>query len=102
MINIPKTAEEMKSIIEAAFKNAREDAASSAYDRAVCIKAISTANDVFMAIPVAGSAEDYFQTVYQELTTLQKSYNDPDGEYTNGKAMIGSLLGEIYLLVKIE
>ncbi|MBT6275454.1 MAG: hypothetical protein HOI95_15120 [Chromatiales bacterium] len=70
-------------------------AQSSEYDRSVVISAIAPARAVINAVAVEGSAYDYGQQVITALDSLRDGYNDPDGEYTNGRGPLGSLAGGI-------
>ena len=88
----------MNNLIEHAFNKARDNAHASEYDRGVCILAISRAYDVFATIPIRGEPEDYLNSVKVAISNFQDNYNDPDGEYTNGTAIIGTLLSHLYQL----
>ena len=85
----------MNHEIEIAFSKARQSAASSEYDKSVCVRAIAVAYDTASGIPIKGESISYLNTIIEELVKLKQGYNDPDGEYTNGSAMIGTLIGFI-------
>ncbi len=70
-------------------------AANSQYDQGVCVNAISVARKTIMAVPADLSPGDYKAQLLQDLTALFVDYHDPDGEYTSGKGVIGSLLDDI-------
>ena len=70
-------------------------ACESEYDRAVGIYAIGTARDVVLAIPVEPPAALYRDRVLAKLQELMADYHDPDGVYTSGKGVIGSLIGDL-------
>jgi len=75
-------------------------AARSEYDISVCISAVSAARRTFEGIEVKGSAPEYVAQVYDAISDLQNGYNDSDGQYTNGRASIGDVLGRVYQLQK--
>ena len=75
-------------------------AAKSEYDISVCISAVAAAHKSFEAIEVSGTATEYVARVYDAISNLQDGYNDSDGEYTNGRASIGDVLGGVYDLKK--
>lgn len=70
-------------------------ASNSQYDQGVCVLAISTARKTIMSIPTDLPPADYQEQVLQSLTALFETYHDPDGEYTSGKGVIGSLIDDI-------
>lgn len=70
-------------------------AQSSEYDWKVCVGAMSAAGAAFRAIPVEGTPGDYVRTVAVRLAALRDSYDDPEGEYTNGASSIGSAVAAI-------
>ena len=89
------TAEEMHAVINRIFAKHSIKAAESQYDRKVCVLAVGTARDVFMRVPIEGTATEHGQAVLKALEPLSNNYNDPDGEYTSGKAPIGDVFCEI-------
>ena len=93
------TVEEMQAQILQILNRHALEAQNSQYDRSVSITAIATARDHFNQVAVESSAEAYCQRVLADLITLQETYNDPDGEYTNGRGVLGSLIGDICLLI---
>ena len=74
-------------------------AQDSQYDRSVSITAIATARDHFNRVTVDGTADSYIQSVLADLLALQETYNDPEGQYTNGRGVLGSLIADISLLM---
>ncbi len=86
----------MNNLVEIAFEKARCDASNSEYDRSVCTNAISVAYNTIENIEVRGEPSAYLGKIIAVIENLHADYNDPDGEYTNGTAIIGSLLGYIY------
>ena len=44
--------------------------------------------------------QDYGEQVVRALKLLLQTYNDPDGENTNGRGVIGSLLGDVEAVVR--
>lgn len=75
-------------------------AQASQYDRRVCITAVGAVRSSVEDIPVEGSAQSFGQQVLEAVTSLLETYNDRDGEYTNGRGVIGSLLGDIAGVVR--
>lgn len=94
------TATDIKPLIEAAFKKSAASAYTSEYDRDVCIKAVIASKNCINNVLVKDPWSDYLLSVITALENLQANYNDPDGEYTNGKAIIGTIIQEIYLLAQ--
>lgn len=67
----------------------------SQYDRTVTITAIASARHVIEEV-IANSANGNFGVeLLSALVELNANYNDPDGIYTNGKGVLGSLIGDI-------
>ncbi len=75
-------------------------AQASQYDRRVAVTAISTARAHIEEILAEGSAEAYGNLVLAALASQLETYNDPDGVYTNGRGVIGSLLGDLAVVIK--
>jgi len=61
---------------------------------------VSAAQSTFEGVEVKGSAPEYVNAVYAAISDLQNGYNDSDGQYTNGRASIGDVLGQVYQLKK--
>jgi len=99
---IPKTAQQLHDLIVEVFSLRAQKAGESEYDRGVCLRAVATAREVFKAIPVNGSVRSYHGRILDEIDDLQKRYNDPDGQYTSGKAPIGDISLDIYALLPRE
>ena len=95
-----KSAREMREAISKILETRSLKAAQSEYDRSVCIRAVAAARDAFESVPVKGSATDYGQAIVAILGELQETYNDPDGEYTSGKAPIGDVCNDVSSLVE--
>ncbi len=93
------TAEQMHAAINKFVENHAIEASESAYDRKVCILAVSAAGDTIRRVPVEGTAIEYGQAVAAVLGELQDSYSDPDGEYTSGKGPIGGVYYDVLGLV---
>ena len=82
------------------LRETQYQAAESQYDRKVCVLAVGTARDVFMRVPIEGTATEHGQAVLKALEPLCDNYNDPDGEYTSGKGSIGDVFYDIMGVVK--
>ncbi|MFL0797298.1 MAG: hypothetical protein K6L73_07385 [Cellvibrionaceae bacterium] len=80
----------------------QQKALDSPYDAKVAIIAIGVAEESVRAIDTALPDEQYLDAVIKALTNLQARYDDKSGEYTSGKAEIGSLLSDIKLIAKGE
>jgi hypothetical protein len=97
-----KTAQQMHAAIKAIIERRSVEAAQSPYDRKVCILAVSAAQDAVNRVPVEATATEYCQRVVAVLSALQDSYNDPDGEYTSGKAPIGDIYFDVWRLLDAQ
>ncbi|NNE24789.1 MAG: hypothetical protein HKN11_19495 [Rhizobiales bacterium] len=90
----------MRTAFDAVLTRHALAAQASEYDRSVAVTAIAAARAVITGAAVEGSAGDYGRTVYAAVASLHQTYNDPDGEYTNGRGVLGSLLGDLYDVVR--
>ena len=97
---MPKTAEQAHRALQKIMEEQAVKAARSEYDISVCITAVSAARSTFEGVEVKGSAPEYVANVYAAISDLQNGYNDSDGQYTNGRAPIGDVLGQVYTLKK--
>lgn len=70
-------------------------AQSSEYDRAVAITAIARARKVIEDVIAGSSSKNLGVEILTNLIELHSNYNDPDGVYTNGKGVLGSLVADI-------
>ena len=94
------TAEEMHAVIDRIFAKHSIKAAESQYDRKVCVLAVGTARDVFLRVPIEGTATEHGQAVLKALKPLYDNYNDADGEYTSGRGSIGDVFYDIMGVVE--
>ena len=99
MENTEMTATELRSAIDEIFIKRGMAAAQSQYDRSVCIRAVATARDAFESVPVEGKGAEFGRAVASALTPLYENYNDPDGEFTSGRSLIGDVIHDINNLV---
>ena len=99
MATRPKTAQVLHDLILETFAERSLKASQSQYDRGVNIRAVMTAREVFKAVPVHGTAAEYHRHILTEIAALKDHYNDPNGEYTSGKAPIGDVYMDIYSLM---
>ena len=99
MNNATTSTAQLRAAIEEIFVKRSRKAAQSEYDRSVCIRAVATARDVFDSVPVEGNAAQYGQAVVSALAPLYENYNDPDGEFTSGKGVIGDAYMDVMALV---
>lgn len=93
-------AQEMHKQIFRIFKRHALSAQASQYDRTVAITAIARARAQIEVIAAEESAHSYGEEVMSELVAFHQDYNDPDGEYTNGRGVLGSLLADLEAVVK--
>lgn len=93
-------AEELKTQISAAIAKHAVAAQQSQYDRTVCITAVAKARSVVEGVSTDNQLQDYGEEVLSALNSLLQTYNDTDGQYTNGRGVIGSLLGDITVVVR--
>ena len=78
-------------------------ARNSQYDIGVAITAIASAETTVTDLHESlFSTDDYAQEVVGALRTLRDEYNDTDGQYTNGKGILGSLTDDIYVALSKE
>ena len=70
-------------------------AQKSQYDVSVCISAVAAGRQVIEGISRNLSPSEYADRVRADLASLQAGYNDTDGQYTNGRGVIGSLSGDV-------
>lgn len=94
------TSEDIKPLIDAAIEKTIILAQESEYDRSVCLKAAISSKNTVENVPLTGEWSQYVLTVITALETLRADYNDTDGEYTNGTAVIGTTIQEIYNLAQ--
>ena len=76
-------------------------ASKSEYDRSVSISAVSKVRELVLNL-VEDSEEMDKKTLIETIELMKVNYNDPDGKYTNGKSIIGSLLDDLRFLAKKE
>ena len=73
-------------------------AQASQYDRGVAITAVASARRTVESLSLQqADADSHRQTILDALNALRTDYNDPDGLYTNGKGVLGSLIDDVYL-----
>ena len=90
----------MRAAIEKLFNTRSVEAAQSQYDAKVCVRAVGAARDVWDRVAIEGTAPQYGQRVLDALEPVYDDYNDPDGEYTSGKAAIGDVFYNIMGIVQ--
>ena len=94
-----ETAQMMHAAIKAIVQNRIHAASQSQYDRKVCVLAVMAARNAVETIPVDGTTTDYGQAVVAVLDKLHNTYNDPDGEYTSGRGIIGDVYFDVLSLL---
>ena len=91
---------ETKDRVMAIITDHATKAHASEYDRSVAISAIASARRTVEDLPLEPSgSENHGQTILDALNDLRAGYNDPDGKYTNGKGVLGSLIDDVYLML---
>lgn len=70
-------------------------AGESEYDRGVAVAAIAAARKTILAVPIGTDVSAYHAGVRAALERLHARYHDPDGQYTSGKGVIGSLIDDL-------
>lgn len=70
-------------------------AQASQCDRTVAITAIARARHIIEEISANSANGNFGVEFLSALGELHSNYNDPDGIYTNGKGILGSLIGDI-------
>lgn len=93
-------AGELRTQINAVVAKHAVAAQASQYDRTVAITAVATARGIIEEILSDESIQNYGEQVLSALKSLLQTYNDPDGQYTNGRGIIGSLLGDMEAVVR--
>ena len=95
----PETSQQMHAAIKAIIEKRSVEVSQSQYDMKVCVGAVGAARDIFESVPVEGTAAVYGQAVAAALSKLRDTYNDPDGEFTSGKAPIGDVYYDVSRLL---
>lgn len=93
-------ADEFKIQINSIVSKHAIDAQTSQYDRTVCITAVAAARSVIEGVIPDNPSQNYGEQVLCALKLLLQNYNDPDGKYTNGRGVLGSLLGDVEALMR--
>lgn len=70
-------------------------AQSSQYDSAVAITAVARARKVIANVFEGSNSKNPRVEILANLLELHSNYNDTDGEYTNGKGVLGNLIADI-------
>ena len=86
------SVEDVRQAIAEIIAARRQAAQQSPYDWKVCVGAVSAADATFRSISMTGTPAEFLRTVINQLAALRDSYDDPDGEYTNGCSDIGSVV----------
>lgn len=73
-----------------------QKAAASAYDRSVCITAVSRARDHILSIDESLTGEQFLAEARRRLGTFIENYHDPDGEYTSGRSVLVPILDDLH------
>lgn len=71
-------------------------AAESAYDRGVCVLAVSRARECILSIGGEVPAEEFREVARQRLARLIEGYGDEDGVYTSGRSVLVPILDDLY------
>jgi len=95
MTKTPTTSVELQRAIQKIVRNRAIEASQIPYDTKVWIGAVEEARRVFERVSVAKPVEAYHKAVVQALSEASETYNDSDGEYTNGRGGIGNVLYDV-------
>lgn len=95
MTRIPPTTDQLRDRIAEIVTEHALSAQKSQYDVSVCISAVAAGRQVIEGISRDLTPQEYAERVRAELASLQSGYNDTDGQYTNGRGVIGSLSGDV-------
>lgn len=95
MTKPPSTSEELRRAIEKIVAKRAIEASQMPYDTKVWVGAVDKARRVFENVALADTVEVYHKDVVSALSETSETYNDSDGEYTNGRAGIGDILYDV-------
>jgi hypothetical protein len=73
-----------------------QQAADSAYDRGVCVLAVSRARECIALIGDDIPQERFREVVRQRLAKLIDGYRDEDSVYTSGKSVLVPILDDLF------
>jgi len=90
-----------QKIVCALIDKHAQKARESEYDRSVAITAIGASRKVILAVPSDLVGEAYSACLLSRLHSLKERYHDPDGQYTSGKGVIGALLDDLQVALKV-
>ena len=102
MSSIPATSEELHQAIEAIIRKRALEASEMPYDRKVWIGAVSEARRIIARIAVFEPVLAYHQAVVAALSEASETYNDADGEHTNGSGGVGNVLYDVMGLLPLR
>lgn len=95
MAKTPTTSIELQRAVEKIIRKRAIEASQTAYDTSVWIGAVEEARRVFEGVVLVESVEIYHKAVVRALSEASDTYNDTDGEYTNGRGGIGNVLYDV-------
>ena len=95
MTKPPATTAALTRAIDKILSARAIEAARIPYDTKVWIAAVEEARRVIARVAETDPVETYHQAVVDALSHASDTYNDPDGEYTNGRGGIGNVLYDI-------
>lgn len=91
----PTTGAALQAEIEKILRKRALEASSMAYDKSVWIGAVAAARQAYERVLVVEPVTAYHGAVVAALSHLSETYNDSDGEYTNGRGGIGDVLYDV-------
>ncbi len=95
MTKKPTTSEELQRAIAKIISKRAIEASQIPYDTKVWVGAVAEARRVFERVALVETIEAYHKDVVRALSIASDTYNDSDGEYTNGRGGIGNVLYDV-------
>jgi len=95
MTKPPATPAALKRAVKALISKRAIEASLMAYDVSVWVGAVAEARRVFERVDPVEPVAAYHKAIVQALSEASDTYNDSDGEYTNGRGGIGDVLYDV-------
>ena len=89
---------EVKETVKSIIDEHAVKVQANQYDRHIAVSAVASARKRVDELQLETvPADKQARTVIDALIQLRLEYSDPDGEYTNGKAILGNLIDDVFL-----